>query len=220
LTALYLNNYCVVWSKERTMWIANVLLAVAVLSTMATGGVAALGLFVVVVYFEKKLYRDRRLLWLAIVAVMAAIVIVAISFAQKNGIYRFLYNTLIEKFVNRTDSVTERANAVRANAQFFLSNPFVGQKMRTVLHGAANNTISTLILYAAFGIVGGTLNVLSWIALVWKKERALWANLALLLVLFMAFNTQNLTWDLYFWLFPVMALTERVVPLWKRSVKG
>ena len=213
LIALYLNNYCVEWHKERSMWLANVLLAVTMLSTMATGGVAALGLFVIVVYFEKKLYRDKRLLWLAVAVVAAAAVIVGISFAQKNGIYWFLYNTLLEKFINKTDSVTERADAIRANVQYFLSNPLVGQKMRTVLHGVNNNTVSTLILYAVFGAVGGTLNVLSWIALVWKKDRAFWANPALLLVLFMGFNTQNLTWDLYFWLFPVMALVERSVPV-------
>jgi len=217
LIALYLTNYCVIWKKEGHMWVANVILAVTMLTTMATGGVAALGLFVIVVYFEKKLYRDKRLLWLAIVAVSAALVIVAVSFVQKNAIYWFLYNTLFEKFINKTDSVTERAEAIRVNLQLFLSNPLVGARLTDVLHGAANNTVSTLILYAVFGFFGGTLNVLCWVALVWKKDRKLWANLALLVILFMGFNTQNLTWDLYFWLFPAMALMERGVPFLHRK---
>ena len=37
-------------------------------------------------------------------------------------------------------------------------------------------------------------------------------NLALLLVLFASFNTQNLIADVFFWLFPVMAVVERVLP--------
>ena len=39
------------------------------------------------------------------------------------------------------------------------------------------------------------------------------ASALLLLILFMSFNTQNLTWNIFFWLFPAMALTERVIPL-------
>ena len=38
------------------------------------------------------------------------------------------------------------------------------------------------------------------------------AILALLLVLFASFNTQNLIADVFFWLFPVMAVVERVLP--------
>ena len=213
LIALYLTTYCAQWKKEYHIWLANSILAVTMLTTMATGGVIALGLFIIVAYFEKKMYRDKRLLLLAVLAVCAAAAVVIVSFLQKNAIYWFLYNTLLEKFINRTDSVTERAAAIEANLQFFFSSPLVGARLAEVLHGAANNTVSTLILYAVFGIFGGTLHVACWVALVWKKERQLWANLALLLVLFMGFNTQNLTWDLYFWLFPAMALVERVLPM-------
>ena len=75
-----------------------------------------------------------------------------------------------------------------------------------------DNTSSTLILYNIFGVLGGTLNVAGWVALVWKKEQKLLVNLALLVILFMAFNTQNLTWNLFFWLFPGMALAQRGIP--------
>ena len=37
--------------------------------------------------------------------------------------------------------------------------------------------------------------------------------LVLLLILFMSFNTQNLTANVFFWLFPMMALVERGLPL-------
>ena len=37
--------------------------------------------------------------------------------------------------------------------------------------------------------------------------------LILLVILFLPFNTQNVIHDLFFWLFPVMALMEKGLPL-------
>jgi len=39
----------------------------------------------------------------------------------------------------------------------------------------------------------------------------MWVNLALVVILFMSFNTQNLIADVFLWLFPVMALVERLM---------
>ena len=219
LIGLYLTNYWVDWEKESHMWITNAILAATMLSTMATGGVIELGLFAVVLFFDKKMYRDKRLRLAAIALVIAAFIVVIISFLQKNAIYWFLYDTLLEKFINKTDSVTDRTAAFAANIELFFQHPIVGAGMSEVLHTVRNNTSSTLILYAAYGILGGTLNVACWAAFVWKRERPLLLNLALLVILFMAFNTQNLTWDLYFWLFPVMALLERGLPLAEKALK-
>ena len=41
------------------------------------------------------------------------------------------------------------------------------------------------------------------------------AGVLLLVILFLSFNTQNLIGDQFFWLFPVMALTEKSVPYLK-----
>lgn len=218
LIALYLTNYWVEWKKESHMWIANGILAVTMISTMATGGVIELGLFVVAVFFDKKMYRDKKLRLLAIGVTLIACAVVIYSFIQKNGIYWFLYDTLLEKFINRTDSVTERADAIVTNIRLFFQHPVAGARFADVLHGVNNNTSSTLILYAACGFLAGTLNVAGWVALVWSREHKLWGNLALLVILFMSFNTQNLTWDLYFWLFPTMALLERGLPLFNKAV--
>jgi len=49
--------------------------------------------------------------------------------------------------------------------------------------------------------------------LAWKKERSVLMNLFLLVILFLPFNTQNVIHDMFFWLFPVMALVERGLPL-------
>ena len=210
LLALYLTNYTVEWKRSRDMWLVNLILAVTMVTTMATGGVACLGLFVVVVFFDKKMYRDKRMLWIAIGLAAALAVVLAVSFATRNRIYWFVYNTLFEKFVNRTVSVTERTEAILVDLQIFLRHPIFGARLADVLHAVENNTTSTMILYAVFGFVSGSFHVLAWIALVWKKERRLWANLALLVILFMGFNTQNLTGDVFFWLFPMMALVEKL----------
>ena len=108
---------------------------------------------------------------------------------------------------------------MQRHLQLILRHPFVGNRFWDVLRGVNNNTSSTLILYAAYGFLGGTLNVAGWIALVWDRSKRLWVNLALLVILFMSFNTQNLTWDLYFWLFPMLALLERGLPLLEKRRK-
>ncbi len=220
LLGLFLTNYTVEWKRSRDMWLANLILAVTMVTTMATGGVVELGLLAVVIFFDKKMYRDKRLRWIAIGLAAALAVVLAVSFAARNRVYWFVYNTLFEKFVNRSDSVTERTEAILVDLQIFLRNPIFGARLADVLHAVNNNTTSTMILYAVFGFLSGSLHVLAWIALVWKKQRRLWANLALLVILFMGFNTQNLTGDVFFWLFPVMALVERGLPLLKKPGKG
>ena len=72
---------------------------------------------------------------------------------------------------------------------------------------------TTMLLFAILGIAGGTLNVAAWIALLWKRERNIAGNLILLVILFLSFNTQNLVANVFFWLFPMMALVERGLPL-------
>ena len=62
-----------------------------------------------------------------------------------------------------------------------------------------------------------TLNVAAWIALVWKRDRNVFGNLILLCIMFMSFNTQNLVANVFFWLFPMMALVERGLPGLKKE---
>lgn len=216
LLGLYLNNYTVSWKKAGQMWAVNGVLAVTMLTTFATGGVIEMGLFAVVMFFDKKMYRNKRARWIAAALVLAVLAVLVVSALQKNTLYRELYAMIVTKFSNREDSVTERAEAIFTDIRIFLRRPIFGEKLSAVLHAVNNNTTSTLILYAVFGVVGGTLNVAAWIALVWQKERKVWANLALLVILFMSFNTENLTWDIFFWLFPCMALVERGLPLLDR----
>ena len=70
-----------------------------------------------------------------------------------------------------------------------------------------------MLMFAIFGILGGGLHLASWLALLWSRERKVWVNIALVLIVLMSFNTQNIIADVFFWLFPMMALTERAVPI-------
>lgn len=211
ILALFLNNYAVKWNSNRIYWVCNFALAATMLTTLATGGVAELGLLAVIVFFDKKFYKEKRA-WIIIgVCALVLCVLVAYIIMDQGNLYWELYSMVLGKFMPGEDSAFGRLDAIFTDLRFFLHNPLVGEELATVLHSVTDNTTSTLILYAGFGILGGTLNVLAWFALIWDKERKLWVNLLLVPVMFLSFNTQNLIADVFFWLFPYMALTERLL---------
>lgn len=224
LLGIYLNNYLAQWDKNWKLWLINGILAVTMVSTFATGGVIELGLLIVVMFFDKQWYKDKTIRAAAAVLASAAVAVVVYSILRKTGLYYSLREMLM-KFVDNPESTGARVGSIVVNLEFFLRNPLFGEHMRTVLHlvgvseAVVDNTSSTMILYAVYGILGGTLNVVAWVALVWQKERKLWGNLSLLVILFMSFNTQNLTWNLFFWLFPMMALVERGLPMTHKILK-
>lgn len=212
LMALYLTNYGVHWKKPVYRIGLNVLFTVTMLSTFATGGVIELGLFLGVLYLEQKWYQTKQgRLWGAGLVAGGVLALTAIII-QHGELYNELYLMVI-KFFNSSDSITDRVGSLVVNAQLFFSSPLWGRKLAEVLYAIMNNTSSSTILYAALGIGGGLLNMLSWFFLVWEKERPVIWNLALVVILAMAFNTENLITDPYFWLFPMMAMTERLLPM-------
>lgn len=212
ILGLYVNHYVISWEKPSRMWIVSAVLAAAMVTTFATGGVLELMLFGIILFFDKKLYRNKWT-WgvLAAVAVGLA-VLIPYCVARKNYLYWAAHDMVIGKFIYQEESIGDRVGSVTVNLSMLLANPLFGARITDVLHAIANNTTSTLIQFACFGVAGGILHIAGWFALVWKKERKLWVNLGLLAVVFMSFNTQNLIADLYFWLFPVMALTEYLAP--------
>lgn len=220
ILALYLNNYKIEWKKQSHMWICNGVLALTMLTTFATGGVAELALLAVVVFFDKKLYKDKRIVIAVAVMILLGIVGLVFIVVQKGELYWELYGMIIYKFQPGADSGSERMQAILTDGAYFLQNPLFGETFSTVLHSVPNNTTSTMVFLAVFGLLGGALHVASWMALVWEKGQKLWVNLALLVILFLSFNTQNLITDVFFWLFPIMALTERIVPLLAAKKKG
>ena len=213
--AIQLNNYWVEWKKSWQMWAVDAVLFASLLTTFATGGVLALGLYVVFLFFDKGLYRDRRLQILAAIAVAAGIGLLAYALAQ-GGTWAYELIGMVEKLFNQSESYTDRLDSVFTDAAYFFANPLVGADLAEVLYAVPNNTATSPILFAVFGIVGGCVHVLSWAALAWKRNRHWAMNLLLMLILFVPFNTQNVMPDMFFWLFPMMALSEQCLMLMDR----
>ena len=148
----------------------------------------------------------------AIVLILILAIGLAVIIVQEGELSWELYGMVIGKFTNNEESSTERIDAVVTDLDFFLKSPLVGGRIAEVLHSVVNNTTSTMLMFALFGVLGGGLHVLSWTVLIWSKERKLWVNLALMAIAFLSFNTQNLIADPFFWLLPMLALTEKIVP--------
>lgn len=222
LLAVYLNNYWVDWNRQWKLWFCNVALAFTMLTTFAIGGFAELGLFIVFVYIDKKWYREK---WGKIAGVsFTAAMIAVIGYVVYRVLWTYFEDTILYEFYDmfirlftKSDSATDRWDAIVTNLRFMFQNPLVGDTIANVLHGTEHNTSSTLLLFAILGLMGGTLNVAAWIALLWKRERKIIGNLILMVTMFMSFNTQNLTANVFFWLFPMMALVERGLPLIKKE---
>ena len=222
LLAVYLNNYWVDWNRQWKAWFCNVALAFTMLTTFAIGGFAELGLFIVFVYIDKKWYREK---WGKIAGVsFTAAMIAVIGYVVYRVLWTYFEDTILYEFYDmfirlftKSDSATDRWDAIVTNLRFMFQNPLVGDTIANVLHGTEHNTSSTLLLFAILGLMGGTLNVAAWIALLWKRERKIIGNLILMVTMFMSFNTQNLTANVFFWLFPMMALVERGLPLIKKE---
>ena len=219
ILALYLNNYQVRWKNNKCLWVINAVLAVTMLSTFATGGVIEMGLLAVVMFFDKKWYKSKLGIGLCVGAILTVAAAAAFILIRKGPMYEELYY-MFYKLVSPEESTVSRLGSIFMNLEMFLQNPLVGQPFPTVLHALMDNTSSTMILFAAMGILAGGLHVISWFALVWDKDRHPVVNLALAMVLFMGFNTQNLTWDIYLWLLPGMALLEKGIPMAKRLSSG
>lgn len=219
--AIHLNNYWVNWKKQWQMWAVNGVLFVSLLLTFATGGVLAMGLYIVFLFFDKGLYRNKYMRILAMFAVGAGVILLTIALTH-GGTWAYELVGMMDKIYNQTYSFTARTGAIVADAAYFLANPIFGADLAEVMYSVPNNAVTSPIIFAVLGIFGGCIHVLSWAALAWKKERHWLMNLILMVILFVPFNTQNVIHDMFFWLFPLMALTEWCLPrmeFWKRKKK-
>lgn len=218
IIALYLNNNIIEWDKTNTPWYINALLAVCTIITFSTNGIIELVLLIGVQYIENKYYQNKKIRNITLILGVIAFMILGYIIYKDGAIYREL-RAMITKLYTKTNSSVARYGSIIVDIKLFLQNPIFGDKLATVLHAVEHNTCSSLILYAVYGVVGGTLNAAAWFSFVWKKNRKLWVNLAYAMIIFMSFNTQNLTWDIMFWLFPMMALTEKTVPWLEAKLK-
>lgn len=216
ILALLLHNYILSWDKPWKFWVINIILVVTALTTFSTNGVVEAGLLVLVVFFDKKLYKDKKILIAAIVLSILAVAGVTVILLR-GGDLAFTLKQMFAKLYTLNRSSSARLDAIVADVGFFFRNPIFGERIAVVLEAVEHNTTSTMLMFAMFGICGGGLHLASWVALTWDRERKTWVNLALLLIMLMSFNTQNIIADVFFWLFPMMALTEKGLPLLKRK---
>lgn len=214
ILALLLHNYVLTWDKQWKFWAVNVILVVTALTTFSTNGVVEAGLLVLVVFFDKKLYKDKKILISAIVLAILAVAGVTLIILR-GGDLAFTLKQMFAKLYTLNRSSSARLDAIVADIGFFVRNPIFGERIAVVLEAVEHNTTSTMLMFAMFGILGGGLHLASWVALTWDKERKVWVNVSLLVIMLMSFNTQNIIADMFFWLFPVMALTEKGLPLLK-----
>ena len=211
ILGLYLNNETVNWEKSWQTWTVNVILGITMLTTFATGGIIEMGLLAVYLFFEKKWYRSS---WGKI---GAAALILAVGGAAawilitKNSLYADL-TYMFAKFRDPENGVIRFA-AIAKDIEIFFHHPLVGDTMEKVFGVVVSNSTSTMVLFATLGILGGCFHTAGWVALVWDRKRSIFGNLLLLLILFMSFNTQNLSWNTVFWMLPTVALVHRGLPL-------
>ncbi len=211
ILGLYLNNYQITWDSPKKLWAVNIILAVTTVTTFATGGLVELALLAAVLFFDKGWYRKKTGKCLAGAILLLGALAVTYIVLEKGALYATLLD-MLSKFRFDSESMSDRAGSIAMNTKLFFSRPIFGAGIRETLYAIANNTSSSTILYAILGIFGGSLNAAGWLCLVWRKGQKKWVSLALTVILFMSFNTENLITEPYFWLFPVMALAQWGLP--------
>ena len=215
LLGLFLNNDTAQWEKPWQLWTINVVLAVTMLSTFATGGVIEMGLLAIFLFFDKKWYRRKSARWIAAMLVLAGGCVIGWVLFTDNGIREDLI-FMFTKFSDEETGLT-RFDAIGIDFEIFFRHPLLGDRVENVLHVVESNSTSTMVLYAFLGFFGGSLSAVSWAALIWDRKRNIFGNLILMVILFMSFNTQNLSWNILFWLFPMAALAQRGLPLLRKG---
>ena len=211
ILGLYLNNYHITWDSPKKLWAVNLILAATTVTTFATGGLVELALLAAVMFFDKGWYRTRTGKLLAGGLILLGAAAVTYIVLEKGALYATLLD-MLGKFRFDSESMSDRAGSILVNSRLFLRHPVFGAGISETLHAIDNNTSSSTILYAILGVLGGSLNAAGWLCLVWRKGEKKGACLALTVILFMSFNTENLITDPYFWLFPVLAMAQWGLP--------
>jgi len=211
LLALFLNQYHVRWERGAVRWGVGCVLALTMVTTLSTSGVLALMLFGAFLFFDRKLYRSKAAWGVVVTLGLLLAIGLTVVVKRQGDLFWELYAMTVSKFQPGQESLVDRFQTVFVDGMFFLQHPILGAPIAQVLYAVENNTSSTLILLAILGLAGGCVHVAGWVALAWHRERSTIGNFVLLAILFLSFNTQNLVADVFLWLFPTMALVERLM---------
>lgn len=214
--ALYLNNYQASWKREATMWLLNGILALTMFSTFSTAGVAVTVVFLLVLLFEKKVFSAPLGRKLGILAAAALLVLAGYLVIARPPLYTQL-QLMIEKLFTSNNSLNDRVDCILFNLYVIQWHPLKGRTLAYVLETVTHNTSSSTILFAVLGIFFGWLNLFGWVTLVFRGRGSVPAKLISLAALAVAFNSENLITNPIFWLFPILCLTEGLLPLFGRK---
>lgn len=212
ILGLFLNHYEANWDSGKKTWLVTGILALTMVTTFATGGLIEMLLFALVLFFDKGWYRQKSGIIAAGVVVLLGAGLAAYMFLRKGTLY-YGFLDAVSKFTTKHDSMTDRVGSIASNTGTFLHAPLFGGILRDTLYAVANNTSSSTLMFALFGILGGVLHAASWVLLAWRRGGKVWTSICLTVILFMSFNTENLITNPYFWLFPLMAVCQRYLPL-------
>ena len=217
--ALYLNNYQADWDSGKWTWGLNALLVTAMLTTFSTCGVAVTAVFLIALYFDRRVYdtplgRKLSLVLFALLALVAAWLVTA-----KPPLYTQL-KLMVEKLFTSNPSLNDRIDCIKFNLYVIQWDRFVGRELAYILETVTHNTSSSTILFGILGLLFGWLNLFGWVTLVFRGRGHLPMKLVCLVTLAATFNTENLITNPYFWLFPILALTEGLLPLANAPAKN
>lgn len=212
ILALYLHNDVCEWDNRISYWFVNIILGFTMLTTLAYGGILEMALLIAVLFFEKGWYKNRVGQLVAVGSILFLVAAYNIIHWLDGPLWGEIW-MLKHKLTMGGESVTDRIGSILINSKLFLESPLVGKRVAEILYhpDIHNNTSSTTIMMAMFGIFGALLHIGSWIALTWKKNRCVLYNLLFALILAMSFNTENLIADIFLWLFPIMAVCEKIL---------
>lgn len=216
--ALYLNNYQAQWASGKLTWGLNALLILTMLTTFSTCGVAVTVVFLIALYFDRKVYdtplgRKLSLALLAGLALGAAWLVLA-----KPPLYTQL-KLMVEKLFTSNPSLNDRIDCIKFNLYVIQWDRFTGRELAYILETVTHNTSSSTILFGILGLFFGWLNLFGWVTFVFRGKGSLPMKLVCLAALAATFNTENLITNPYFWLFPILALTEGLLPLANAPLK-
>lgn len=210
LLALYFNLFIIKLEKKKLKLIFTIILAITMFSTFSTNGLIEMLLLFIVYFFDKKLYLNKKIILSLIIIFSFLIICLFFIINNKSTLYWTLWSQF-KKLTNSNVSLLPRINSIFVNIKLFLSHIFIGNTIKTVLYAVNHNTSSTLILFAIYGIFVGIIHLISWVILIFNDNRKNIVNILLLIIFFMSFNTQNLTTNIYFWLFPIIAFINYLI---------
>lgn len=216
--ALYLTCYQVEWEKEAHMWVAAAILSITLLTTFATGGIAAAALFLLAVYFDKKVYKTKPGKIFTVAALLLLAVFAAYLLIAKPSLYTY-FKLMLLKLQPGNSSSEDRLESIRFNLYCIQWSPFVGRTVSYILETVTHNTSSSTILIGILGVLGGSVNIVAWLFLIFRGKGSIPAKIVSLVTLAVTFNTQNLASDPFLWIFPIMAMTEGILEFLPKIAK-